>query len=68
MANRFAAEAFEVRASPRQTHVTEINVVNDVNTFAPFQCGLVAGCAQALFFTYACCAGGHVAYASMARP
>jgi len=36
-------QTFEVRASPRQTHVTTINVVNDYNTFAPFRCGFVGG-------------------------
>jgi len=34
-------EIFEVRASPRQTSVTEIKVRNDYNTFAPFRCGFV---------------------------
>ena len=31
-------QVFEVRASPRQTHVETIIVKNDYNTFAPFQC------------------------------
>jgi hypothetical protein len=34
---------YEVRASPRQTDVTEIKVKNDVNTFAPFRCALLPG-------------------------
>ena len=36
-------ETFEVRASPRSTSVTVINVKNDYNTFAPYQCDFVAG-------------------------
>jgi len=36
-------ETFEVRASPRQTSVTDIPVRNDYNTFAPFRCAFVAG-------------------------
>ena len=34
---------FEVRASPRSTSVTTIDVGNDYNTFAPFQCNIAAG-------------------------
>ena len=34
---------FEMRASPRQTAVEVMNVVNDYNTFAPYRCGFVAG-------------------------
>jgi len=34
-------QTFEVRASPRQTDVTEIPVRNDYNTFAPFRCALL---------------------------
>uniref|UniRef100_A0A7S2DWS5 MSP domain-containing protein n=1 Tax=Haptolina brevifila TaxID=156173 RepID=A0A7S2DWS5_9EUKA len=40
-------ETFEVRASPRQTHVTTINVINDFNTFAPFRCGFIGGSSSA---------------------
>jgi len=36
-------ETFSVRSSPRQTSVTDIPVTNDVNTFAPFRCGLLPG-------------------------
>ena len=36
-------ETFEVRSSPRQTHVTEIPVRNDFNTFAPFRCAFLPG-------------------------
>ena len=39
-------ETFEVRASPRQTHVTEIDIRNDVNTFAPYRCGFISGSAS----------------------
>ena len=40
-------ETFSVRASPRQTHVTEIDIQNDVNTFAPYRCGFVGGSSSA---------------------
>lgn len=36
-------QVFEVRASQRQTHVETIMVKNDLNTFAPFQCGFAPG-------------------------
>ena len=36
-------QTFEVRASPRQTDVTVIQVKNDLNTFAPFRCAMVPG-------------------------
>lgn len=38
-----SVETFEVRSSPRQTHVTEIMVRNDYNTFAPYICDLLPG-------------------------
>jgi len=34
-------QTFEVRASPRQTSVTDIPVSNDYNTFAPYRCHLL---------------------------
>lgn len=40
-------ETYEVRASPRQTSVTIINVQNDYNTFAPFRVGFVSGTSAA---------------------
>ena len=40
-------ESFEVRSSPRQTHVTEIPVRNDYNTFAPFRCAFLPGSSNA---------------------
>ena len=42
---------FEVRASPRQTDVTEIAVRNDYNTFAPFRCGFLPGSSGAFACT-----------------
>ena len=42
-------ETFEVRSSPRSTSVTSIQVRNDYNTFAPFQCGLLPGSSPAFF-------------------
>ena len=44
-------ESFEVRASPRQTDVTEIAVRNDFNTFAPFRCALVPGSSSSFSVT-----------------
>ena len=44
-------ELFEVRSSPRQTHVTEINVKNDYNTFAPYRCALLPGSSPAYTVT-----------------
>ena len=44
-------ETFEVRASPRQTHVTDIPVKNDYNTFAPFRCAMIAGSSAAFTVT-----------------
>lgn len=38
---------YEVRASPRQTDVTEIDVKNDYNTFAPYRCALLPGSSPA---------------------
>lgn len=35
-------DVYEVRSSPRQTHVTTILVKNEVNTFAPYRCGFAA--------------------------
>ena len=40
-------ETFEVRASPRQTVVTVINVKNDYNTFAPYRCSFLPGSSEA---------------------
>jgi len=34
---------YEVRASPRQTDVTDIAMRNDYNTFAPFRCAFLPG-------------------------
>lgn len=36
-------QTFEVRASPRQTSITEIPVRNDYNTFAPYRCAFYPG-------------------------
>ena len=44
-------QVFEVRSSPRQTHVTEINVINDYNTFAPFRCAFLPGSSAAYSVT-----------------
>jgi hypothetical protein len=44
-------EVFEVRSSPRQTHVTEIPVRNDVNTFAPFRCDFTPDSSMAFSVT-----------------
>jgi len=44
-------EKFEVRASPRQTEVTEIAVKNDYNTFAPYRCALLPGSSAAFSVT-----------------
>lgn len=44
-------ETFSVRSAIRQTHVTEINVRNDYNTFAPFQCDFIAGSSPAFTVT-----------------
>lgn len=40
-------QTFEVRSSPRQTHVTEIPVRNDYNTFAPYRCEFLPGTSPA---------------------
>lgn len=40
-------QTFEVRSSPRQTHVTEIAVRNDYNTFAPYRCEFLPGTSPA---------------------
>jgi len=42
-------QTFEVRASPRQTDVTEIKVSNLYNTFAPFRCALLPTASSAAF-------------------
>jgi len=44
-------ETFEVRASPRQTHVTIIQVKNDYNTFAPYRCNFAFGSSPAFSVT-----------------
>lgn len=42
---------YEVRASPRQTVVTDIPVQNLYNTFAPFRCALLPGSSEAFTAT-----------------
>jgi hypothetical protein len=37
------SDSFQLRTSVRQTHVTTINVQNNLNTFAPFRCDFVGG-------------------------